>query len=353
MSRLTLEAMRVVHATPGTELLFSISTTNELYEEFRPFEGMILPVDTFRSAPDAASKVFRIFQARRKLINWLREREVKSVVVLMPHIWTPLMADAIKREGIHYAVVVHDAKPHPGDPTGLLNYWLLKDAKAADTVFTLSEWVRKELASQGTAAVERTKVLFMPDVLFPNAGQSHVRRPRDGGHPLRVLFFGRLLQYKGVKLFADALEILAAERVPIRVSVSGEGKLGGVASRLAKLGAVLTNRWLSDAEIGDMLSRHDLVVLTHTEASQSGVIAAALGAGVPVVTTPVGGLAEQVRSRGAGLVAERVDAIAIADCIRSLALDHNRYNSIRIHSDDNFSVAQFLRKLVAALPGRE
>ena len=353
MCRLMLEAAQ--QAAPDIDdlnVLFSLSTTNELYPEFPPLGNRLLPVDTFRSAPDVLFKALRIFQVRRKLIRWLTKNDVKSVVVLMPHIWTPLIADSIKRERIHYAVVVHDATPHPGDPTALFTNWLLNDARAADTVFTLSNWVASQLIARRTVPPERIKTLFMPDVLFPAASHTGARRQRENGQPLRILFFGRMLQYKGLHLFTEAMEILAAERVPIKISVCGKGGLGRMASRLANLGAAIKNRWLSDAEVGQLLASHDLVVLTHTEASQSGAIAAALGAGVPVVTTPVGGLAEQVQSRGAGLVAERVDARAIADCIRDLASDHARYNAIvdQICSGRDFSVARFVRELVAALP---
>jgi glycosyltransferase involved in cell wall biosynthesis len=355
MCRLTLEAARAARAFHDLNVHFSISTTNQLYPEFRQFGDAVFPVDTFRSAPDVLLKAFSIFDVRRKLVRWLKERGVKSVVVLMPHLWTPLVADAVKREGIHYAVIIHDAKPHPGDPTGSLMSWLLRDASAADTVFTLSNWVASQLVDQGTVRAERIKTLFMPDDLLPTVGRAPLKGRRTSGQPLRILFFGRLLRYKGLDLFVDAMEILAAERIPIKISVCGEGGLGRLSSRLVKLGAEVINRWLSDVEVGQMLVSHDLMVLTHTEASQSGGIAAALGAGVPVVTTPVGGLAEQVRSRGAGLVAEKVDARSIADCIRALAFDPARYDAIvdQISSTDGcFSVARFMRELVAALPSQ-
>jgi glycosyltransferase involved in cell wall biosynthesis len=118
------------------------------------------------------------------------------------------------------------------------------------------------------------------------------------------------------------------------------------------LGAVVINRWLTDGELGQLLVSHDAVVLTHTEASQSGIISAALGAGLPVVTTPAGGLAEQVQSRGGGLVSERIDAQAVADCVRKLALDCTLYNRIvdRIGCSAIFSMKEFLRELIAVLP---
>jgi glycosyltransferase involved in cell wall biosynthesis len=352
LCRFTLEAARVVSTFDDIEAFFSVSTANELYSGFNQFSNFVFPVDTFRTNRDLVFKALRILRVRHQLLNWLRQQQIRSVVVLMPHVWTPLVGNMIKRAGMHYAVLIHDAKPHPGDPSGLFTRWLLRDARRADTVFTLSRWVTEQLVSQATVPAERIRTLFMPDLIFPQTFHSVRKRPRSMEQPLRVLFFGRLLPYKGLELFCDAMKILAAEHVPVEITVSGEGELGKASCTLQSLGARIDNRWITDDEVGRLLMDHDLVVLTHREASQSGVISAALGAGVPVVTTPVGGLGDQVRSRGAGLVADRVDAQAIADCIRIMARDTARYNSIveRIRMDRSASISRFIHELVAALP---
>jgi glycosyltransferase involved in cell wall biosynthesis len=50
-----------------------------------------------------------------------------------------------------------------------------------------------------------------------------------------------------------------------------------------------------EQEVGTLLAWADAVVLSHREASQSGVAAAAAAAGRWVVATRVGGLAEQLK----------------------------------------------------------
>ena len=88
------------------------------------------------------------------------------------------------------------------------------------------------------------------------------------------------------------------------------GASGPSAARLEAIGAEVVNCWLDASEIGPVLARYHAVVLSHTDASQSGVAAAAIGAGVPVVAMPVGGLIEQVVDGVTGLVALRADARA-------------------------------------------
>jgi glycosyltransferase involved in cell wall biosynthesis len=350
-SRFTLELARAARELKDVNAYFSISTANEIFPEFQELGSTIFPVDTFHTAAGALCRLPRIFALKHRLIQWLSEREINRVIVLMPHVWTPLIAASIRRLGIHYSVVFHDANPHPGDRTGLVFEWLLNDARAADTVITLSPWVKTQLVKRGAASAERTRTLFMPDISYPNLtaqGGKKVRW-RKAGQPLRILFFGRMLKYKGLSTFIDALELLAADSIPIEISVCGEGDISQELGRLARLRAAVLNRWLSDDEVGELMHQHDVAVLTHIEASQSGIIAAAMGTGLPVIATPVGGLADQVESRGAGLVSARSDPQAVAECIRSLALDCELYNSIvnRMNRCRGFLMADFLRTLIS------
>jgi glycosyltransferase involved in cell wall biosynthesis len=352
-TRFTLEAAHAARDM-GLNAYFSISTSNDLFDEFRQFGDSIFPVQTFDSSIGAAFATPRVLSLRNDITDWLVERRVKAVINLMPHIWSPLVSGAFRKQGIHHAVVIHDAKPHPGDRTGLVCKWLLTDAMSADTVFTLGGFVRSELIRRGIASAERIKAAFMPDLVFPSATSHCIRKaPRNGkSSPLRLLYFGRMLRYKALPLLVDALEILAAKRISVEVTVCGEGDLQGMSARLERLGACIVNKWLTDEEIGQLLTGHDAVVLTHLEASQSGLVSAASGAGLPVVVTPVGGLVGQVQERGIGLVASAVSADAISKCIASLAQDHVLYNSIvdRIGRSTEFSMTQFLRSLVTALP---
>jgi glycosyltransferase involved in cell wall biosynthesis len=82
--------------------------------------------------------------------------------------------------------------------------------------------------------------------------------------------------------------------IAVELGVFGEGDLGSSAERLSVMGAEVINRWLTEAEISVLLPRFHVMVLSHVEASQSGAAAAALGAGLPVIATPVGGIIEQI-----------------------------------------------------------
>jgi glycosyltransferase involved in cell wall biosynthesis len=118
--------------------------------------------------------------------------------------------------------------------------------------------------------------------------------PRAHGGKLRLLSFGRLLPYKGLDLLAAALATLGS-RPDFEVRVVGSGPESAALDALRRLpGVSVENRWVPEGEVGRLLAWADALVLSHTEASQSGVAAAAVAARRWVVATRVGGIAEQL-----------------------------------------------------------
>ena len=317
LPRLTLELARAAAARPDIDLHVSVSRQNELFDRHAWLGDRLLPIDTFHSAAGLVRAAPSIPRRLAGIRHGLEERGVRIVVALMPHLWTPLLAPRLKRAGIGYVVVVHDAAAHPGDVTAIANRWLLRDLRHADRILTLSGSVTRELVAAGRASENRIDTLFLPDLFYGGAR----RTPPADTAPLRVLFFGRILRYKGLPLFAEALALLAQRGIPVAAGVFGDGDLGDSAARLRALGVEVENRWIGEDEVAPLLARYDAMVLSHTSASQSGAAAAALGAGMPVVATPVGGLVDQVEDGVTGLIAGRVDAAALADALCQLAQD--------------------------------
>lgn len=324
LPRFTLDLAQAALGRPDLDLHVSISYQNELFADHLWLGDRLLPIDTFRSAAGvvwtAPAVRRRVHDIRRRL----QQREVGVAVVLMLHLWTPLLAPRLRRAGIAYIPVIHDAAAHAGDRTGIANWWLLRDLDRADQIVTLSPFVTRALAAAGRAPEALIDTLFLPD---PSYGSGR-REPRDDAAPLRLLFFGRILRYKGLPLFVEAVDLLARRGICVEAGVFGAGDLAEGGRRLRALGVEVANRWIDDGEIAAILARYDVMVLSHTEASQSGAAAAALGAGMPVVATPVGGLVDQVEHEKTGLIAGGVDAEALADAIGRLAHDRSLLKSM-------------------------
>jgi glycosyltransferase involved in cell wall biosynthesis len=139
-----------------------------------------------------------------------------------------------------------------------------------------------------------------------------------------ALFLGLIRPYKGVDLLVDAVAELPADSDWL-VVVAGEpwGGLGGELTRQVEdlgLGARirLVLNWVAETEVPRLLAAADLVVLPYRSGSQSAVAPMALAAGVPVLTTDVGGVAEIVRHGIDGWVVEPGSAAALAAALRGL-----------------------------------
>lgn len=348
MPRLALQLAKAGADRDDLEMTFILSRDNELIGDFSFLDRNLLPLDTI----DASSPIRTIRNLSRasRLIGSRIEAWSPGVVInLCPHVWTPLLFAGIRRTRVRCITVMHDATGHPGDLGACLAPWFRREARGADSIVTLSRFVAGELARLAVAPTNRISPLFLPDLVY---GSTKSTRIWTGDTPLKLLFFGRLLKYRGLALLLDALDALERDGVRVELTVAGAGAIGAAAARLSARRAKVVNRWIGEAEVGPLLAGHDAVVASHLECSQSGIVAAAFGSGVPVIAVPVGGLVEQVLDGRTGVLARSGDAPALAKAIRRLAENPSLYGSIRAHlhaTTDQRSTARFLDALLACL----
>ncbi len=348
LGQFTLELSHAAEKCPGVTSIFALSKSNPIAAEDAWRAGSLVRIDTFDSAASLAT-LTRFFTTRRHLAQIIRDRKVDAVVTLMPHLWTPLLVRSVHACGAKYATVIHDFEPHPGDPTAMLTPWLRREARSADLVVTLSRAVGDRLVGAGYTSRERLLPLLLPD-LHQDAGT--LPPQWRAGTPLRLLFFGRILAYKGLPLLVEAIEILRKEGVDVRLGVAGGGNIGDLRKRLAALDAEVTNRWIDNHEIPALFARYDAVALPYVEASQSAVASIAFGRAMPVVATPAGGIKEQVLDEETGVLASGTNARALADAIRRLARDPALYerisSNLRARAESR-SMRKFAQALFARL----
>ncbi len=213
----------------------------------------------------------------------------------------------------------HDPEPHPGDYARALQRItqtvLLHRARR---VVALSEYAAGRLRRLGVGA-KRLKVAPLASVFEPQP--QFVRA--DG--PVRLLFAGRMIPYKGVDILADALVRLSL-RDDWRLTVGGSGPaLDEATARRFTYPQVerVMRDWLSDAELDALIAGCDVLLAPYRSATQSGLVARALAYGRPCVVTPVGALREQICGDAAGLVAEGSGGAAFAAAMEAV-LDRPR-----------------------------
>ena len=117
------------------------------------------------------------------------------------------------------------------------------------------------------------------------------RTPPDG--VLRLLYAGRLLEWKGVDLAIGAVKKLRQRGVLVRFTIVGEGPAqAGLRDLSAQLGVEDVVRWVAwmpHEQLHDHYYQHDVLLFPSLRDSGGMVVLEALAHGLPVVCTDRGG----------------------------------------------------------------
>jgi glycosyltransferase involved in cell wall biosynthesis len=161
--------------------------------------------------------------------------------------------------------------------------------------------------------------------LVPHAGYDYLpprpplREAPDG--VINLLYFGVIRPFKGVEDLITALDLLGATGSRFWLTLVGETWEGwDLASRLIAVSRhrdkiTFVNRYVTDSEAAGYFAGADIVVLPYHRSSSSGPLQIAMAAGLPVVTTRVGGLVEATAKYPGAVLADPASPASLADGI--------------------------------------
>ncbi|MYM98841.1 glycosyltransferase family 4 protein [Duganella vulcania] len=131
----------------------------------------------------------------------------------------------------------------------------------------------------------------------------------------QTLFFGRLGKNKGSYDLLEAAGRLAPRFPQLRLRMGGDGELAEVAARAGELGIapqVELLGWVRGADKEHALASATLYVLPSYSEGLPMSVLEAMAAGLPVLTTPVGGIPEAVGDGVEGFLIAPGDVAALA-----------------------------------------
>ena len=301
----TLELARELARRKNIELSISIAAGSECREAIAAIPALHQVIDSYDDKLSFLTACFRLPAIRSNFKEFVRRSKAQIVVSVMPHLWSWYVAPAIPEAGSKLISIVHDAYKHPGDWNPFLNWRLRRELSVAAGVVTLSEHVKRQLVKGYRYPAERIMVIPLGSFIYGGESQTGRSRQFPIGRPFRFLFFGRVVDYKGIDLLLQAFSLLAARRQDVELHIVGAGDLSRYQSLLKRIPRVtIVNRWVDNSEIASFFNEADALVASYTEASQSASVTTAYGNGIPVVVTPIGGLIEQVIPGRTGIIAD-------------------------------------------------
>lgn len=238
-------------------------------------------------------------------------------------------------------VHVHGGKYLPVKPQNILLRFLIKRLlRLAHRVIVLS---RKE-ESLITDNYGPLPVEVLPNCVDFPAG---IRRKKDAGAPLRLLFFGRIHDSKGIWDICDAMKILADTKLDIVFEVYGKGpeqeKFIACCSRA--MGDKFRYRGVATGDMKWMvLASHDVFLLPsrYGEGLPMAMLEA-MAAGLAVVVTDDASVTSVIEDGKNGIIVQKRDPKSLAEKIILLAENKALINLIGENAQ-NTILSEFTRE---------
>ena len=236
-------------------------------------------------------------------------------------------------------ITLHDARSHAGERLAKRLFHALH--------LRLVAWFIRKIIVHSAAIrdalpvfISRERIHIVPHV---NYGLwARTAAPPPAAPPLTVLFFGRILPYKGLDVLLEAFRSLDPAR--FHLIIAGEGDVHAISAPNIEI----DNRFVTDERLPGFFQRAHVVALPYHAASQSGVAQMAFAFGRTVVATRVGALPDIVHHEVNGLLVAPGDAAALAAALQRMADAALRARfEEAIHRDQSSSDAEIRGKLLA------
>ena len=260
----------------------------------------------------------------QKVINELitdLKKELGPFELYFPafHPWNINFLKAARKEKLSTTITIHDYKTHPGESSLIIENLQNRIIGLSSRSVFLTEYVKQQAIKE---LGDQEKFAVIPHPII----NAHSTQALPHSAQPSLLFLGRGVAYKGLALLLTAIETLPIQK--LTVAGAQKEKLSIDDPKIN-----IIDKYLDEAEIGELLASHHILVLPYTEASQSGILTLGLSAGIPMVITKVGGLQEQLPHEAAVWVEPEVESLraGIERLIKEPEMYRNLQTRLKTH----------------------
>lgn len=290
-----------------------------------------------RSNARFAKKLFQLAVYYLRLVAYVTFGSPKIVHILwnskLEYFDRTLLAFYFKLLGKKVVLTAHNVNKAKRDSRdSLLNRLTLKIQYClTDQIFVHTEKMKDELVQEFGIPPDRVRVIpFGINTLVPDTELTTIQAKHRLGiraDERTILFYGRIVPYKGLEYLVEAFHRLAQRDPSARLIIAGE-PMKGAESYIERIRRTIADNkgsgrimrrfeFISDPETELYFKAADVLVLPYKDIFESGVLYVAYRFGLPVIASDVGSFDEELTKGGAGLVFEPGSSTALADALEA------------------------------------
>lgn len=297
--------------------------------------GAAYDPDALAAVPDAETVVFRSLRhynpvsAPVAVLAIRRYLVTHDIDVLHTHSTEAGIVGRVAGALADTPVVIHEVHGDPvaSDRNPLLNLTVLAaervTAPLADRMVVVADRLAELYLDRGIGEPDQYVRIYDGvdlDRFAPEAGAGTTGSPDQ----VRLVFVGRLADGKGLFDLLDAVDRLTTAGADIHLDVVGEGPLAARLTETIEARDIPVSLLGYRDNVPALLSRSDVLVLPSYREGTPRVISEAMAAGLPVVSTAIAGIPEQVDDAETGYLVDPGDIDGLTDRLERLIRDADR-----------------------------
>lgn len=230
-------------------------------------------------------------------------------------------------------ITVHDPLPHSGEGSWKIQLTEFLYFKFARGLFFYSHFACDQFSATHSNVYSKKQIINFQPFTYIQQFSSHKETEESA-----ILFFGRILHYKGVDLLLNAIPIILKKYPFQKFIIAGESINCALdVSFLSNYASNITyiDSYISTDLLASLIAHSKFVVCPYRDATQSGVLMTSNALGKIVLGTNVGAFPEYIFDNINGILMEP-NHLSIANKIIQ-ALDNNFYKDLEKLVNSNHS----------------